>query len=103
IARENAPLHAIPSRLRLVGCDLASAVRKRFPIVVANLPYVPAADIDALEPEVARYEPRGALDGGADGTLVIRRLLADLDRLLEPNRVALFEIGQGQAATLLAA
>ena len=103
VARENAQLHAVPSRLRLVACDLASAVRKRFRIVVANLPYVPAADIDALEPEVARYEPRGALDGGADGTLVIRRLLADLPRLLEPDGVALFEIGEGQAATLMQA
>ena len=100
IARDNARRHEVGSRLRLIACNLATSVGARFPVVVANLPYVPTAEIDALEPEVAEHEPREALDGGADGTATIRRLLADLDRLLAPGGTAFFEIGDGQAAGL---
>lgn len=67
-------------------------------LVVANLPYIPSADIEALDPDVRDYEPRSALDGGADGLAVIRIVAAELPRLLAPGGLALFEVGIGQAA-----
>ena len=100
VARHNARTYGASRRLWLVACDLASGVRERFPLVVANLPYVPSDEIDALELEVASYEPRGALDGGPDGTAVIRRFLSSLAAVLAPGGVALLEFGDGQAVAL---
>lgn len=102
VADENAERHATRDRLCLVACDLAHAVQGTFDLVIANLPYVPSAEIETLEPEVRVYEPRDALDGGADGTDHIRRLLQELPDLLQPAGIGLFEIGadQGPALTL---
>ena len=72
-------------------------------LVIANLPYIPAAELATLP--VARHEPRLALDGGPDGLDLIRRLAAQAaDRLATPGCL-LLEIGagQGEAAAVLAA
>ena len=69
------------------------ALPERFQMIVANLPYIPARQIDTLQREV-RHEPRRALDGGVDGLDLVRRLIAQsvgrTDRLL-------LELGDGQA------
>ena len=92
-ARENARRHA--PQVQLVRGDLAEPVGQA-DIVLANLPYIPADDIDALEPEVSKWEPRIALDGGPDGLSVIRRLVADCGKRLRPRVLAL-EVAYGQA------
>ncbi len=76
--------------------DLASAVAPPWDLVVANLPYVPTDDIERVPAEV-RHDPPEALDGGADGLDLVRRLLADLPRLLRSCGGAVLEIGEGQA------
>lgn len=93
-AAANARRHA-PQTALLLG-DLASLVI-RADIVLANLPYIPGSEIDALEPEVSQWEPRMALDGGPDGLSLIRRLIADCGRRLRPRVLAL-EVGFGQAS-----
>jgi len=65
--------------------------------VLSNPPYIPAAEVAGLMPDVARYEPRSALDGGADGLSAYRLLLDMLPRLLAPGGLAVFELGAGQA------
>jgi release factor glutamine methyltransferase len=65
-------------------------------LVVANLPYIPSGDIPGL-PVAASFEPRLALDGGADGLDLVRRLLPRLPLLLAPHGAALLEIGSDQA------
>lgn len=65
-------------------------------LVVANLPYVPTAEIARLSPEVGR-EPRLALDGGADGLDLLRALLAQTPDLLAAGGEVLLEVGAGQA------
>jgi len=100
VAIVNARAHGVADRLKLIACDLASSVRQRFPLIVANLPYIRSADVSALEPEISSYEPRAALDGGADGTTVVRRFLAQLDGILAPGGAAILEMGEGQADTL---
>ena len=92
-AAANAATHAPSTRL-LLG-DLLSSVG-HVDVVLANLPYIPTWEIEALEPEVSRWEPRVALDGGADGFALIRRLVADCDTRLRPRLLAL-EVGFGQA------
>lgn len=67
-----------------------------FDLVVSNPPYVPSGDIDALAAEVRR-EPRLALDGGADGLALVRRLAAEAPGLLLPGGALAIEIGAGQA------
>lgn len=98
IARKNRD--AIGAPVHLVRGSLAEAIA-RADIVLANLPYIPSGEIDALEPEVSRWEPRVALDGGSDGVGLIRRLIGDCAARLRPRLLAL-EVGFGQAAAVAA-
>ena len=100
LAKENAVAHAVADTIAFVECDLlpdaSSSWGEPFDVVLANLPYIPSAEIDRL-PVAASFEPRGALDGGPDGLTVIRRLLAALPMRLADNGTALLEIGADQA------
>lgn len=85
--------------------DLATPLTGPFDLIVANLPYIPSGEIAALSADV-RSEPHLALDGGADGLQLVRRLLSMAPALLGPNGCLALEIGAGQAgatADLLAA
>jgi release factor glutamine methyltransferase len=78
-------------------CDLGSALATAsFDLVVSNPPYIASAEIDGLQREVRDWEPREALDGGADGLAVYRRLMPDAARLLRPGGWLILEIGATQ-------
>lgn len=96
IARENAHRHG--AAVDFLLADLAGPVGHA-DVVLANLPYIPSDEIDALEPEVSRWEPRTALDGGDDGFALIRRLIEDCATRLRPRILAL-EVGFGQAESV---
>jgi release factor glutamine methyltransferase len=98
IAGRNRDRHRVSVPL-FVG-DLTMAVGPPWDLVVANLPYIPSADIDGLAAEV-RHDPAAALDGGADGLDLVRRLVADLGRLLRPCGGAVLEVGDGQAEAVV--
>jgi release factor glutamine methyltransferase len=95
LARENAVAHALAEEVVFGEADLLPAAEPPFDVIVANLPYIPSAEIDRL-PVAASFEPRTALDGGPDGLAVIRRLLAALRSALAPAGTALLEIGFDQ-------
>ena len=96
LARSNLEALELAERVELYRSDLLSELPGEFDLVIANLPYVPSAQIDTLEPEV-RQEPRLALDGGPDGLSVVRRLIEEAPpRLARPGALAL-ELGEGQA------
>jgi release factor glutamine methyltransferase len=78
--------------------DWTSGIDDRFDIVVSNPPYIETSAIGGLAPEVARHDPRHALDGGADGLDAYRALIAGLGRVLGPGSVVALELGEGQAA-----
>jgi release factor glutamine methyltransferase len=99
LAVANAQALGLAARARFVGTDGLAAVPPA-DIVVANLPYIPSADIAMLEPEVALYEPRTALDGGAEGLDVFRMLAPRLPGLLRPAAGAYLEVGAGQASAV---
>ena len=109
VASGNVRRLGLSRRVTLVGGDLLAALdpaRTRLDLVIANLPYVPSAVIGSLAPEVVRFEPRAALDGGSDGMAVIRRLIATAPALLRPRARLMMEIGVDQAgpvASLMAA
>ncbi len=96
LARENAVAHAVADAVTFVLADLFPDAAAPWDLVCANLPYVRSAAVDEL-PIAASFEPRAALDGGPDGLVVIRRLVARLPAALAPGGVALLEIGADQA------
>jgi len=71
-----------------------------YDLVLCNPPYIPDADIDGLAPEVAAFEPRVALAGGADGLASYRRLAPLIGGLLAPGGHAVLELGGGQAGAV---
>lgn len=97
VARGNADALGFADRATFVETTWAAGVDGPFDLVVSNPPYIPADEIATLDPEVARYEPRGALDGGADGLDAYRALAKALPSLLAAGGVVVFEIGADQA------
>ena len=73
---------------------------ERFNVIVSNLPYIPSAVIEELEPEVRDHEPRGALDGTADGLYFYRILAEECAKHLTPGGRVYFEIGYDQGAAV---
>ncbi len=104
LARANAAALGLDARVTVVESDLFSALGGlRADLIVANPPYLPSALIDTLAPEVSRFDPRLALDGGADGLDVIRRLAADTrGRLAAGGALVLETAGGGQASAAVA-
>ena len=101
VARGNAERHGVA--VTFLEGDLAAPLEGQAPfsLIVANLPYVPSADLAALPPEV-RAEPVLALDGGADGLDLARRLVEAAPALLAPGGTLALEIGAGQAGATAA-
>lgn len=96
VARRNAESLGLAARARFLEGDWGGGIEGRFDVIVANPPYVPAAELARLQPEVALFEPRLALDGGTDGLAQYRRLAPDLARLLATGGIAVIELGLGQ-------
>lgn len=76
---------------------LPATLRGRVDLLVANVPYVPTEEIGLLPPEARTYEPRAALDGGADGLDVLRRVAAAAPQWLALGGHLLVETGEHQA------
>jgi len=102
LARENAVGHGVADRLAFREGDLLPVGDTPYAVICANLPYVATAAIDGLARDLG-FEPRLALDGGPDGLDEIRRLLERLPKVLEPDGVALLEIGSDQGEPFAAA
>jgi release factor glutamine methyltransferase len=86
-----------------VASDMLAGVEgRRFHLVVSNPPYVAAGEIEALEPEVRNWEPRGATVAGETGLEAIERLVAQAPAALEPGGAIVLEVGAGQAGAVAA-
>ena len=96
-AQANLHAHELSGRGQIVAADWNDAPAEQFDLILSNPPYIPRADIAALEPVVRLYEPHAALDGGPDGRDAYRGLSALLPKLLRPGAVALLELGHDQA------
>jgi len=68
-----------------------------FDLIISNPPYIPSAEIATLQPEVRDFDPRGALDGGADGLDFYRKLAVEAKPFLKPDGKIMLEFGDGQA------
>ena len=81
--------------------DLFESIDGRFSLIISNPPYIPSAVIEGLQPEVRDFEPRLALDGGADGLDLIRRIIDGAPACLEPGGALMMEIGYDQGGEVL--
>lgn len=98
VARENAANLGLDGRIALLRGDWTSGLAdESFEVVVANPPYIRSSEIETLEPEVKDYEPRLALDGGADGLDAYRVLVDQILRVLKPGGAFHVEIGHDQS------
>jgi release factor glutamine methyltransferase len=98
IARRNATSLGLGSRALFLAGSWGQAISPGWAdVILANPPYIASSEIDGLAPEVARFEPRAALDGGPDGLGACRELIAEMPRLLAPGGIVVLEIGSGQA------
>lgn len=107
VARWNAEGLGLAARVELAQGDLceplgALGLEGRVDLLVSNPPYVAVPDMRRLAPEIRRYEPAVALEGGPDGLSAIRRLVAEAPRWLRPGGALIFEFGDGQADACLA-
>src|SRR5690606_16314495 len=102
LVHANANELGVANRLEIRQNDWARDLDERFDLVVSNPPYIRSGDIDELAPEVSRYEPRVALDGGEDGLVAYRIIAAALPRLLKPGAAFALEVGLGQAESVKA-
>lgn len=99
VAHRNAAKHNVSARLEFLVSDCFAEVKPEtlFDMIVSNPPYIPAGDLEGLQREVRDHEPHLALEAGADGLSIIRRLLADAGTYLNPGGHLLFEIGFDQS------
>ncbi|MGH8045656.1 MAG: N5-glutamine methyltransferase family protein, partial [Chthoniobacterales bacterium] len=95
LAQENAT--KLGANIACAAGDLLPDTAGEFDLIVANLPYIPTAEIPALSREV-QHDPAGALDGGPDGLDLVRRLAEQATTRLSSGGKIFFEIGLGQAA-----
>jgi len=102
VAAENVRSHALADRVRLLQGDLLAPLPARVDLIVANLPYIPTAEIPGLPDHIRDYEPVSALDGGEDGLDVIRRLIQQSPEKLLTHGALMLEIGATQGATATA-
>jgi len=90
------------TRAAFVACDMAAALAGPFDVIVSNPPYVASDDIATLAPEVRDFDPRRALDGGADGLAFYRAIAKAAPTLTAPDGFVAVELGAGQAAAVAA-
>ena len=101
LARENAARHSLNGRIAFHEADLFPPGEERFDWIVANLPYVASAELAILQREV-QHDPLTALDGGPDGLCLVRRVIEAAPARLAPGGMLAMEIGQNQAAGVVA-
>ena len=100
VARENAERLGVAQRASWLKADLLETVSGHFHMLVANPPYVRSGEIGCLEAEVRDFDPRLALDGGADGLVNYSLLAAGLASVV-PQGWVIVEVGHDQANAVL--
>ena len=99
VARENARINQ--AGVTFVKADLFDGVRGKFDLITANPPYIKSDEIATLDKEVRDFEPRIALDGGADGLDYYRRIAERIRRFIVRGGMCIMECGEGQAQEII--
>ncbi|MFT6559426.1 peptide chain release factor N(5)-glutamine methyltransferase [Sneathiella sp.] len=102
IAAKNAAHLGLSGRISFKQSNWFSSVTGTYDLIISNPPYIETKVTETLEPEVSIYEPRAALDGGADGLVCYREIIHDIGQYLTPEGAVVFEVGKGQASDVAA-
>ena len=102
LARGNAAALGLGGRCAFVCGSWTNPLGGLFDLVMSNPPYIRSGDLPGLAPGVRVYEPASALDGGTDGLVAYRAILATLPFVLAPGGVAVLEVGYDQAEAVVA-
>jgi release factor glutamine methyltransferase len=98
LAKENGARNKVSERIDfLQGDGFAALPQMQFDLIISNPPYISSAEIKTLQPEVKDFDPRGALDGGADGLDFYRKLAIEAKPFLKAAGKIMLEFGDGQA------
>ncbi|MGA3284843.1 MAG: peptide chain release factor N(5)-glutamine methyltransferase [Verrucomicrobiota bacterium] len=122
LAKENAARHTVAERIEFLqgdgfaalrdasergrlaresnGADTRTSCPRSFDLIISNPPYISSAEIATLQPEVRDFDPRGALDGGADGLDFYRLIASQAAAFLKPDGKVMLEFGDSQAGTI---
>ena len=102
VAVENAAANNVVSRLTFLQSDSFASLDNslRFDLIISNPPYIPTAEIATLQEEVRDFDPRAALDGGADGLDFYRLLAKQAPLYIAPSGKLILEFGDGQETAL---
>lgn len=94
IAHKNVKAYELEDQITLAKGNLLSPIppKVKFDIIVANLPYIPEHDLQILPKSVKDYEPHKALDGGENGTSLIKELLVQAEKRLKPEGSIILEL-----------
>jgi release factor glutamine methyltransferase len=103
VAARNAAAVGVAARATFLCSDWFADVSGSFDLIVSNPPYIAAAEMDDLQPEVRLFEPRNALTDEADGLSAYRLIAAQAPAFLTQGGRLIFEIGptQGPAVTAM--
>lgn len=101
IATKNAAAHDVANRVNLITSNWFDAVAGQFDLIVSNPPYIAAAEMAKLSPDVRNWEPFLALTPGGDGLEAYRMIASALNEFLADDGLALFEIGHMQGADVV--
>ena len=99
LVQQNALQNKVAERIEFFCGDGFAALPEKIKVdlIISNPPYIASAEIETLQPEVKDFDPRAALDGGADGLDFYRRLAAEAKNFLKPDGKIMVEFGDGQA------
>lgn len=105
LATKNAEFQKVSDRVEFRSGDLfapfpTEQFAHTFDLVVCNPPYISSAKVEKMAPEIARFEPRAAFDGGPFGFALLSRLINEAPTLLKPASWLCFEVGLGQGPYL---
>lgn len=105
IAKKNAKNLNLKSKVRFLEGNIFEPIgnldeKTKFDIIVSNPPYIPTEEINSLQKEVSKYEPRLALDGGLDGLDFYRKITKESPKYLNHKGILAFEIGYNQGDEL---
>ena len=96
ISKKNAIAHKVSSRLKLYKSDVDKFNLGKYDLIVSNPPYIKTFKLKYLEKDVAKFEPRLALDGGLDGLSEIRKVIKKASELIKKSGKFILEIGFDQ-------
>ena len=103
IAVKNAEKNGVKDNISFFVAELFSSLQEnseKFDLILSNPPYIAGSQIAELEPEVSKFEPLTALDGGVDGLDIIRNILQTAPVYLRQKGILMLEIGYDQRAAV---